>query len=161
MKPGRALLSTMAVVTLTAVCSIAGCASGGGKATSEGKPMTLEQAVAALSGEWKLASLGGNPIGDITGLGGRVPGFSVSPDGGFSGFGGVNRLASKLDLSKLAAGEFALSPVAVTRMAGPPELMNLEDGFTAALGKARKFSLKDGALSLLDADGADLARLVR
>ncbi len=161
MNPTRSLLNTMAVVTLTLACSIAGCASGGGKASSEGASMTLEQAVSAVSGEWKLASLGGNPIGDVAGLGGRVPGFTIAPDGGFSGFGGVNRLASKLDLSKLVAGEFALSPVAATRMAGPPELMNLEDGFTAALGKARKFSLKDGALSLLDADGADLARLVR
>lgn len=172
------LLRTMPALMLVVACIAAGCASDGkGRATSGtaagqgpgagpgagGTGMTQQQAIAALAGDWKLASLNGNPVVSATapGPGARVPGFSITPEGGFSGLAGVNRMSSRLDLAKLASGEFSLGPIATTKMAGPPELMKLEDAFTAALGNARRFSLKDRALLLKDGTGAELARLVR
>lgn len=165
------LPTALAIAFVVAAIS-AGCASGSkgrGPATpgatpgpaSGGTDMTAQQAIAALAGDWKLAALNGNPIVSATAPGTRIPGFSITPEGGFSGLAGVNRMSSRLDLAKLASGEFSLGPIATTRMAGPPELMKLEDAFTAALGTARKFSLKDGALLLKDGSGAELARLVR
>lgn len=148
----------------------AGCASDGkgrgnsGAATGQGPGgtgMTAKQAISALTGEWKLASLNGNPVFSATAPGTRVPGFSITPDGGFSGLAGVNRMSSRLDVARLASGEFSLGPIATTKMAGPVELMRLEDAFTSALGSARKFSLDGGALLLKDGSGAELARLTR
>lgn len=126
--------------------------------------MNSEQALKVLAGDWKLASVNGS---NVIGVGdrssadaSRVPGISIASDGGFSGFTGVNRMASKLDVAKLAAGEFSVGGIATTRMAGPAGAMELESEFTSALGKVRKFAVAGDALTLTG-DGGTILKFVR
>jgi len=101
-----------------------------------------------LFGDWDLSSLAGVDLSALLGQGGKVPGLSFGSDGGVSGFAGVNRLASKVDLAALANGQFKLAPSAVTRMAGEPAAMNLENAFLEALTKVDSFDVKGDTLTL-------------
>jgi heat shock protein HslJ len=76
-----------------------------------------------------------------------------------AGSGGVNRFSGtcKLDGANLKFGTFA-----VTRMAGPPAVMNQETAFLAALAKVASYKLDEhDILHFLDKDGAELVRLAR
>lgn len=140
------------------VLALLGCASGGsaggrgassaGNGGSAMKP--ADSAIKSLMGEWELKQLGGGDLASLLPAGARAPSLNFLQDGKVSGFAGVNRLTSQLDISKLAAGEFSLAPAATTRMAGPPELMNIENQFTTLLGRANQFKLDDNRLTLLD-----------
>ncbi len=141
-----AALSAASVTTLIAGCSSA--STGAGPNTGGTPAMTAEQAINALTGEWKLSSLNGRDASTLAGLGGKRPSIRIEPDGRLSGFGGVNRIGGAIDLAALAKGQFKTGPMFSTKMAGPPEAMQLEDDFTAALNKVRGFSVQDGCLSL-------------
>lgn len=136
---------------------LGGCAGSSGKegsgALEGGSAMSVESAIKALRGDWKLAGLNGRDVPAVVGPEGTAPGISIAADGGFSGYTGVNRMASKLDVASLAAGEFSLGGIATTRMAGPAEAMELEQAFTSALGKVRAFAVKGDALTLTGGDG--------
>ncbi len=88
------------------------------------------------------------------------PTISFAVGAGLSGFAGVNRFKGRLEASGLAAGAFKTSPLAMTRMAGPPEAMQLEGEFATALSKATAFTLEGDTL-VLRTDAASLATLER
>lgn len=143
---------------MVCVLTLLGCASSGSAdrlgpsdaGSGGGAANPADSMIKPLMGEWELDRLGGNDLASLLPAGARAPSLNILQDGKVSGFAGVNRLTSQLDISKLAAGEFSLAPAATTRMAGPPELMNVENQFTTLLGRANQFKLDDNRLTLLD-----------
>jgi len=75
--------------------------------------------------------------------------------GNASGSGGCNRFAGGYALED---GRLSFEPLASTRMACEPALMQAESDFFAALGRTAQASLADGELILADAAGAELLR---
>lgn len=147
MLAGLLLLGLLHTVVLTA------CQSG----PSSGS----EASLSSLLGDWTLQSLGGEDVASALPAGAKAPNLRVSPEGRVSGFGGVNRLSSSLDVEAITKGDFKLSPIAATKMAGPPELMQLEDRFTRLLGEAAGFKVSGDTVQLFDAGKQPLMRFVR
>lgn len=86
----------------------------------------------------------------------RRPDMTVGADGRVHGFAGVNRYATTLDMGALSDGEFRVSPIAATKMAGPPEAMRVEMKFLEALSAARRAGVKGQTLTLWDERGQRL-----
>jgi len=77
--------------------------------------------------------------------------LSLAADGHGSGSSAINRYHGGYTLSD--DGRFALTgPLATTRMAGPPELMALEDSFLGALGKVTALQPVEGGAALWNND---------
>src|SRR4051812_25781328 len=77
--------------------------------------------------------------------------LSLAANGHTSGDAAINRYHGGYTLSD--DGKFALSgPVATTRMAGPPELMALEDSFLGALAKVTALQPIEGGAALWNDD---------
>lgn len=108
-----------------------GCA--GGPATSSGEP----------DGRWELTRLG-----DIEMHEGIPRPTLLVRDGTVGGFAGVNRFSGSL----ASEGPFLFTPLATTRMAGPPPAMELETRYLAALQQATAWKTEGDAL-VLSADG--------
>lgn len=120
---------------------------------------SADEVMKLLAGQWRLESLNGRDVGEsVAGLA-KPPSILFAADGGVSGFSGVNRFTGRLDMTKLGDGEFKLSPLAMTRMAGSPEAMQLEGEFATALAKAAGFRLQGDTLSLTLQD-TDIVELV-
>ena len=109
-------------------------------------------------GQWTLVELNGAAL--ATGPGERAPGLSVAPDGKLAGFAGVNRFTGQADAGLLERGQFLAGPLAVTRMAGPPDAMDLETRYLAALGAADHLTADAHHLTLTH-DGNVLARFAK
>lgn len=125
------------------------------------KPDTNSEAVlASLVGAWRLVVLNGQSIASRAASLSRPPSIALTADAGISGFAGVNRFTGTLEKSGLANGTFKTSPLAMTRMAGPPEAMQLEGEFATALSKATAFRLDGDTLELL-AGASPVATLER
>ncbi|MBS0189739.1 MAG: META domain-containing protein [Phycisphaerales bacterium] len=105
-----------------------------------------------LAGTWTLDSLLGQPFAQLVpqDAAAKRPTLDIRPDGKVSGFAGVNRLTSSLDVEGVKKGQFKLSPAAVTRMAGPAYAMALESKYLDALNKATGFRMEGSSLVLLD-----------
>lgn len=82
----------------------------------------------------------------------------IFEDGRIAGFGGVNRYAGEYTL---AGEELVFGPLAVTRMAGPPEAMESERRYLDALGRVARVAFEDEALVLGDRDGIELLRFAQ
>jgi heat shock protein HslJ len=133
-----------------------GCASGGkgGDAQVYTSFQSAEAGLAALVGEWTVFELQERPITELLhDSAAKRPMLSIKADGTAGGFSGVNQFGSELRTGQLTKGRFELGPIAMTRMAGPPEMMSIEAKVTLALSEARRFSLKDDVLSLMPAEG--------
>jgi heat shock protein HslJ len=68
-------------------------------------------------------------------------------DGNLQAFGGVNRMAGSFEL---AEGRLKVGPLRATRMAGPPELMELEQTYADMLAAANGCQIENRELNLLD-----------
>ncbi len=139
---------TAACLALFVVMTLSACKSGG-----SGR----KDPVKGVNGEWVLDWLEGS---DPVPAGARRPTLAINPDGKVSGFAGVNRLSSSVDTAKLAKGDFAMSPAAVTRMAGTPGAMALESKYLDALGRATRYRVYGDRLVLSDGSN-DLLRFAR
>ncbi len=85
--------------------------------------------------------------------------LEISPDGSVSGSTAVNRYHGKVELDQ---DQIQLGPLAMTRRAGPPALMDQERKFTASLEKATRFRIDEtGLLHLSDDDGNEVLRFSR
>jgi lactoylglutathione lyase len=82
----------------------------------------------------------------------------VFEDGRIAGFGGVNRYAGEYTLE---GEELTLGPLAVTRMAGPPEAVESERRYLDALGRVARAAVEEGTLVLADGDGSELLRFAQ
>lgn len=96
----------------------------------------------ALTGtEWVCLTIGGAPVKDQ-----QPPTLAFGADGRASGYAGVNRFGGAW---ATAAGDaLALGPLASTRMAGPPERMDLERRFLAAVAGVDSASIDGMTLTL-------------
>ncbi len=73
-----------------------------------------------------------------------------------SGNLGVNSFNGTYELS---GDDITFSPLASTKMAGPPEAMEQEATFLEALEAAAHVQVQDGTLTVLDSDDAPLMLL--
>ncbi len=78
---------------------------------------------------------------------GATPTLLVAADGKASGFAGVNRWfgSCAADGASLKFGMLGM-----TRMAGPPERMDLEQAYANALAAVTRWSVSNGRLQLSD-----------
>jgi len=101
--------------------------------------------------EWQLVQMDGQPL-----AAGAKPPVIHFETNGVRGFAGCNRFTAPLE--ETAPGEIDIGPAAATRMACPPEQMELEQKFLAQLDKVSRYSFLAGqlALSWQDKDGTGL-----
>ncbi len=112
----------------------------------------------AIAGDWNLRCIDRIPV--TVPEDARVPNLSISPDGKVSGFAGVNRVSGGFDPATLAEGRLSFGPMAMTKMAGPPELMKIEDDFTKALARVTRARIENNQL-VFASDTSDLMRFNR
>lgn len=97
-------------------------------------------------------------IGGIAVVAGSAVTLVLQADGAISGSAGCNRY---LGQAKLDGDRLAIAPLATTRMACSPALMDQENRYLEALGKAERLALDaTGALSLFSAGAAGPTRFV-
>ena len=115
---------------------------------------TGEGAAPALGGTvWQLEDLGGAGVIDDA-----QATLEFAEGGSVSGNGSCNRFRGTATVS---GSDISFGPLALTRMACPEAIMNQENAFLAALGKASRFEVKDSFLYIHSAGGAAPLRFVR
>ena len=103
---------------------------------------------------WRIAEIDGRPV--------QAPDAPLSlmlwtMDGRVAGFGGINRFSGPYELR---GRDLSFGPAIMTRMAGPPELMDQEMALAQALEATAAWRpAGEGAIELLDDGGAVLMRL--
>ena len=102
---------------------------------------------AAAHREWTLTTLNGDKIETAS------PPTMTFAHGKLSVFGGINRLIGSYALVR---NTVTMSDLASTKMAGPPELMELEKNFAKALRAVDSFKVSGNELTL-SADGKVVA----
>lgn len=158
------------VLPLIGLATLAGCAgskeptpgndsSAPPGASASEQPMTVVS-LNALIGEWWLTAIGGDDVGRLLPGGTRVPTLRFEADGQLTGHAGVNRLSGRFDPVVAAEGKLTLSPVALTKMAGPPPMMELESRFVRALGQSDAFAITGNEL-VLSTGGEPTLRFTR
>ena len=90
--------------------------------------------------------------------GGSKPAVLRFEAGRVSGTGGCNRFGGSYES---IGDKLSFSPLAATRMACEPEVMQAEQDFFAMLDRVRAMTLEGDALELRDESGATLARFTR
>ena len=91
--------------------------------------------------EWQLAQMDGQPL--AAGVKPPVIHFEID---GVRGFAGCNRFTAPV--KEVSPGVIQVGPAAATKMACPPEQMELEQKFLAQLSKASGYTFMAGQLAL-------------
>jgi heat shock protein HslJ len=91
--------------------------------------------------EWQLAQMDGQPL--AAGVKPPVIHFEID---GVRGFAGCNRFTAPV--KEVSPGVIQIGAVAATKMACPPEQMDLEQAFLAELGKVSGYTFMAGQLAL-------------
>ena len=99
--------------------------------------------------EWRLAAYAGTD-GTPVAVPDGVVATAVFGDGVVAGSTGCNRYHAPY---RLVGSSIEIGPAAMTMMACEPERAEVERAFTVALAAVAAWSLADGALELIDADG--------
>ena len=113
----------------------------------------VEAPNALLEVLWTVTGLGGDPV-----LAGSVLTFSIAADHRAGGNGGCNNYFTEASFED---PPLSFGPIAGTRMACDPAIMEQEALFFAALGNTVGYELSGDELTLFDASGVPLAGLVR
>lgn len=144
--------SGLSILLATAAISLT---TAGGCSTTDAQPQPNRPPPVKLEGSrWAVVALRGQyPQGDVQLV------LELGPEGRVSGFAGVNRFNGSYTLKQQAEGRGTLSfgELATTRMAGPPELMQQEERFLAALKTVDGYRA-EGGLMELEAGGAPVLR---
>ena len=124
----RAPLPT--VVIALGVALLAGC--------------TTANTQALIGSEWRCTRIGSRTLTED-----RTPTLLMTDEGKASGFAGVNRWFGtySVDGSTLKFGMLGM-----TRMAGPPERMQLEQTYADALAAVTRWSVSSGRLQMSDSN---------
>ena len=113
------------------------------------------QKTTAPTGRWLAEDIGGaGVIDDLQSV------LELAADGTVGGSGGCNRMAGTATID---GDSIAFGPLAATKMACAPAVMDQEAKFFAALDETRRWQLDQARdkLLLLDADGHTLLVLTR
>lgn len=102
-------------------------------------------------GQWTLVAIEESTLGPGDDQN-TAPTLTIAEDGTIHGFTGVNRFTGRVDPAALARGQWALGPLATTRMAGPAQQMQLESRYTAMLAGANRITTANGDLLLRQDD---------
>ncbi len=134
-QPGRHL----AVVALSLVGWVAmACGGSAGEDYADTAP--------PLSGDWRLA--GNRSAGELA----EVE-IAIEGDSAVSGFSGCNRFFGSLSL---VGDSISFGPLASTRRACQPAVMELEGRVLTSLDKAAGYRATDSTLTLVDQTGHEL-----
>ncbi|MBL8861346.1 MAG: META domain-containing protein [Planctomycetes bacterium] len=152
MQPTLALLVVPLIVV---ACTAQGSAPGPVGAAPGPSEAPAPSGLALTGVEWRLVDVGGSPVAPAVGTRAAFLRFDAE-ESMLHGHGGVNSFFGPYAAD--GAG-LRVETLALTRMAGPPELMEQERAFTAALHAVRAIRLGGGELVLLDGTGVELARL--
>lgn len=134
------LIAALALATLIVV----GCQSSNPSASSA-------PSIQSLVGTWELTEIMGEGVRASLPDGTRLPSLDITADGRISGFAGINRINTSIDLDALRSGDLQVAPTAMTMMAGPPQLMELERRFVDALTNADQVRIDGDTLHFNDA----------
>jgi heat shock protein HslJ len=93
-------------------------------------------------------ALDGEPPSD----GGTTPMLVIREDGAVAGSSGINRFMTRVVPDDLAAGRLAFAATAGTKMAGPPQAMELERTFLDRLEAVSTFAVEGDILRLFAGD---------
>ena len=132
------------------------CAAGGSGAdiAAGGSAPGSAGAVTLIGTSWLAEDIGGTGVVDRL-----QTTLSFTGDGRVSGSGGCNRYFGPVTVSGEA---IRFGAMAATRMACPPAVMNQEQRFFAALGRAESWkATAEGKLILTDAAGEPLVSFSR
>ena len=103
----------------------------------DSQPKSAHQPIASLAGQtWTCITLNGAAITAT-----RPPTITFDGAGRVNGFSGVNRFGGSVESAE--AGELHFGQMMSTKMAGPPEQMNLESSFLGALARADRYVVTD------------------
>lgn len=92
-------------------------------------------------GEWEVAAIDGEPLpADVR------PPTVLFESGRIAGFAGCNRFTGTIE--ETAPGELAIGPLALTRMACPGPVMEVESRFAASLAAATRWGYVAGRVVL-------------
>jgi len=123
--------------------------------TGDQATLTYEKAAAAeLPGTtWNVVNYNNGKDAVVSLVAGSELTLEFGTDGQVSGSGGVNRYngAYEVDGASISVG-----PLASTKMAGEPELMEQEAAFLKALEASTQWTVVRGRLELRDAEGAGM-----
>jgi heat shock protein HslJ len=124
--------------------------------TGDTKSLTYEKAAeVALPGtSWKVNNYNNGKGGVTTLVEGSQLTLVFGDDGTVSGSAGVNTFNGPYTVDGDA---IEIGPLATTKMAGDPELMEQEQAYLKALEASTQWNLTRGTLELRDADGAAMA----
>lgn len=150
MRNGPSIRPAIALAALAAATLLAGasCQSGpygAGAREVADAPLT--------STEWGCTSIAGHAMPE-----GPRPTLVVSLPDRANGSAGVNRYFGTVEFDRES---MRFSKLGATRMAGPPERMELERAFLDALEQCRSFRIKGNELALLGEGGAAVATFAR
>lgn len=106
---------------------------------------------ATLSGSWVVTGYNTGTHAVTSVAAGSELTALIAEDGTLGGSAGVNRYTATYATSGSA---IHIGPIATTKMAGPPGLMDQERRYLTALGAATTYRLRGDTLELRDDDGA-------
>lgn len=110
-------------------------------ASTAGKP---DHSSTLVDTRWVLSSLTG---GTITA---PPPTLAFDEDGRVHGSSGVNRFGGECTIE---GTEIRFGPLMSTKMAGPPDRMELERRYLEVLGRSNRWTVTKGRLTLADGEG--------
>ena len=118
-----------------------GCASHGNGSSGQGTspPCAAARPLPSITGtQWRCTEIA-DADGSLVAVTGEPPTLLIAADDKVSGFAGVNRYFSTATFASVMAPPIPLriGPVGATRMAGPPDRMELERAFTSMLSRVR------------------------
>lgn len=117
-------------------------------------PATDDLSMQSIIGNWLCEDIDKKGVIDIA-----QSTLELKPDGTVAGNTSVNRYSGTVEISD---NNFALGPLATTRRAGPPALMDQESRFLAALAKAKRFVVDENeVLTMFDEEQNAVLRFTK
>ena len=143
-------LYALMVLSITLILSCSGAQEVDSRTNSDGKLITSDNLNAIAGVEWNLIKMiiDNEPVALVKD---SETTFSCDQDGKVAGKATINRYAGSLELQE--DGEISWSEAFImTRMAGPPELMEQESIFSQALTKTSRMYHQDSNLVMISPD---------
>ena len=134
------------------VIALPGCQTTGDGGDASGPPSPI--------GQWSLIAIGGESLPSPLPQGANQPTLRIKPDGAASGLGGINRFTGEAEIAQWPSRDISFGPLAVTRMAGPPQAMGMETAYLRRLGEVRRFEF-EGPTLVLRGDAGELLAFSR